>query len=249
MQIEKILEMLQVDKLDEAKQTEVKEKLDEIIDVKAKEKAQEKESEIREQVTEKLEEKFDKYKNDISEKFSNFVDSVLDEEMSIPDKIKEYARKGELYEEVIETLKTKMAIDEGMIDEEAKSILKECKTEISKMKEENNKLMKEHLDTEQDAKEFAAKLYILEKCDGMDLKKRDKVVSLLEGVTDKEKIDKKFDVIIESLSEEKKDETEVNENKNNGKGDTESKVDENQPTDPFSMAKSQWLNIINEGKW
>lgn len=248
--MDEILKMLGIDKLDESKQDEIKTKLSDIVDVKAKEIVEEKEKEFKETLTEHYSEKFENYKQEISEKFSNFVDSVLDEEMQIPERVMEYARKGELYDELIESFKAKLAIDEGYLDEEAKNLLRECKDEISKSREEINTLMKENMQVKQDAKEFAANLYIREKCEGLDLKKQEKIISLLEGITDQKVIDRKFDVILESIGETKQDD-EINEDEVNGKGKDVTIINENEndvETDPFTKMKSFWLSQLNEQK-
>lgn len=255
MDINKILESLGVDKLDESKQTEVKEKFDTLVETKVDEKVKEKEKEMKEELTEQYENKFEEYKKEITEKFSNFLDEVLDEEMEIPEKIKEYARKGELYEDVIQTLKTRMAIDEGMIDDETKGLLKESKDELSKQKDQINKLTSENMEFKKDNKELAASLYLEQKCDGLTLKQKERVTSILEGVTDKEEIDKKFDVIVESTNEDgtvADSETgsgELNEN-NTGKGNTDSQETVTETdNDPFTRMKSFWANqLINEAK-
>jgi len=243
--MDKILEMLGIDKLDESKQTEVKTKLDEIVQVKVDEKVKEKEKELKDQLTEQYEEKFEEYKTDITEKFSNFVDEVLDEEMNIPDNVKEYARKGEIYEDVIEQFKTRLAIDEGYIDDEVKGLLKECKTEINTLKESVNSLTSENMELKQDAKEFAANLYLREKCDGLTEKQKDRVLSLLEGVTSKEEIDRKFDVIVESTEEDTTDDT-TDLNEENGKGQDEEVVNEDE-NKSFTVM-DYWANILNESK-
>jgi GTP cyclohydrolase I len=93
--MDKLLEMLGVQKLDEQKQDAIKEKLDTLIEVKAQETVTEMLKEEKDKLIEQYEEKFDAYKEDITSKFSNFVDEILDEQMTIPDKVLEYARKGE----------------------------------------------------------------------------------------------------------------------------------------------------------
>ena len=248
MDLDKILEMLNVEKLDESKQTEVKEKLQTIVETKVDEKVKEKEESLKEELTEKYEQKFEDYKNDITEKFSNFLDEVIEEEMEIPDKIKEYARKGELYSDVMETLKVRMGIDEGVLDDETRGLIKECKNEISDLTEKVNSLTSENMEVKKDAKELSASLYLREKCEGLPFKQKEKILSLLEGVTDKKEIDKKFDVLAETVQE---DGEEVNE-ETNGKGQEEteqSKIDEStQNEDPFTKMKTQWLNIMSESK-
>lgn len=239
-----ILEMLGIDKLDESKQDEIKQKLDEVVDLKVTEKVKEKENEMKETLTEEYEQKFEDYKNSITEQFSNFVDEVLEEEMAIPEKIKEFARKGELYDEVMEILKTKMAIDEGHVDDEMKELLKECKTEITSLKDQTNELISENMKLKTDAKEFAAALYVREKCEGLPLKQREKVTSLLEGVTDKEEIDRKFDVIVESTDDNGK----LDEEQGKGNVNPENKLGENTNPDPFENMMRIWSGALSEGR-
>jgi len=248
MDINKILESLGVNQLDESKQKEVKEHFETLVETKADEKVKEKEQEIRDELVESYEKKFEDYKNDISQKFSDFLDEVLDEEMQIPEKVKEYARKGELYEDVLETLKSRMAIDEGHIKKEVNDLLKECRTEISKLKEEVNTLSSEKLEAKQDAKELAARVYVQEKCQGLSLQQEEKVKQLLEGVTDQEEIDKKFNAIVETSDDssdnsQDSQDSEVNEN---GEGNEEGQDELNE--DPFTKMKKFWVNQLEETK-
>ena len=242
--MDKILEMLGVDKLDESKQSEIKNKLSTLIETKVDEQVKEKESELKEDLTEQYEEKFNEYKQDITEKFSNFLDEVLDEEMQIPEKVVEYARKGELYESVIEQFKTKLAIDEGYIEDEVKDLLRECKSEIGNLKEQVNGLTSDNMELKKDAKELSAGLYIREKCEGLPLQQKEQIVSLLEGITSKEEIDRKFDVLVESTKKEGED---LNEDYTHSEEIVNEEVNET-TNDPFDNMKSFWLNVINESK-
>lgn len=212
MDLKKILEMLGIDKLDESKQSEVKEKLQSIIEVKVEEATKEKLAEEQEKLVEDFEKKFEEYKEDITSKFSNFVDSVLDEELNIPEKVMEYARKGELYEDVIEQLKVRLAIDEGLLDEEVKGLLKEAREEIKSLRDDVNTLTESKFELEDDAKKMAAALYLQEKCEGLPESRKKKVISLLEDITDKDKIDKKFDIVVETVKvDEEEDDDNMNE--------------------------------------
>ncbi|NIQ07682.1 MAG: hypothetical protein GWO20_18795, partial [Candidatus Korarchaeota archaeon] len=105
-----------------------------IIDTKANEIAESKVEEAlvseKEKLVEEFEEKFEDYKEDVTSKFSNFVDGILEEEMVIPEKIVRYARLGELYEDLIDQFKVRLAIDEGLLDAEVKGMLGEAKEEI-----------------------------------------------------------------------------------------------------------------------
>lgn len=206
MDLEKILQMLGVEKLDESQKNEISEKLQGIVEVKAEEMMKDKLSTEKDKLVEEYEKKFEEYKEDITNKFSNFLDSVLDEELNIPEKVIEYARKGELYEDLIEQFKTRLAIDEGLLDNEVKELLREAKKEIINLRNEVNSLTESNLEVSEDAKKLAVSLYIHEKCDGLTESKKSKVMSLLEDITDKEKIDAKFDIILETIKvDEEKD--------------------------------------------
>jgi len=116
--MDKIFAILGIERLDESKQVELKETLKTVIDIKATEIAESKVQvllgDAKTKLKEEYEVKFDEYRDSLTSKFSNFVDSVLDEEMIIPENVIKFARQGELYHELIEQFKTRLAIDEGM---------------------------------------------------------------------------------------------------------------------------------------
>jgi len=202
--MDKIFEMLGVEKLDESKQTELKETLRTVIELKAQEIAESKVDalveEKKQELVEQYEEKFNSYKDSITSKFSNFVDNVLDEEMIIPENVLKYAKLGELYHDLIEQFKMRLAIDEGMISEEVREMLKEARDEIVTLRESIDESTGKVLELEQDASEMAAQLYIRQKCDGLTESQKKKVIDLLGDEVIKENIDSKFETIVESLN-------------------------------------------------
>jgi hypothetical protein len=200
--LDEVLKVLGVEKLDEAQQTAITEKIETMVEMKARERADELLKEEKEALVEEYELKFEDYKKDITSKFSDFVDSVLDEELEIPEKVLEYAKKGELYSELIEQFKIKLAIDEGLLDNEVKGLLKEAKEEILKLKGDVNKLMAKEMELKEDAKTMAAQLYLRKKCDGLLESQKNKVYSLLGDITDKTEIDKKFKYVTENILHE-----------------------------------------------
>lgn len=200
--LDEVLKVLGVDKLDENQQIAISEKIDTIIDMKSRERANELLQEEKEALVEEYENKFEDYKKDITSKFSDFVDSVLDEELQIPEKVLQYAKKGELYDELIEQFKIKLAIDEGLLDNEVKSLLREAKEEILELKEKINETIAREIELKEDAKIMAAKLYLRTKCDGMLESQKTKVFSLLGDITTKEEIDRKFKYVLENILHE-----------------------------------------------
>jgi len=206
MTMEEILKALNIDKLDESQQTDIKEKLNTMIDVKARERADTLLGEEKEQLVEDYEGKFEEYKNDITSKFSNFVDTVLDEELHIPEKVTEYARRGELYSDLIEQFKIRLALDEGILDDEVKDLLSDAKAEIQNLRDQVNTLMAEKLEVDTDARKMAAELYLREKCEGLSEDHKKRVLAILSDIYDKEEIDRKFQIVVDNILQEQDDE-------------------------------------------
>jgi len=202
--MDKIFEMLGIEKLDESKQNELKETLQTVIDLKAQDIAESKVEDLveskKQDLVEEYENKFNTYKDSVTSKFSNFVDNILDEEMVIPENVIKYARLGELYQDLIEQFKTRLAIDEGMISDEVNEMLSEAKEEIVSLRTKVDEGTGQVLELEQDASEMAAQLYIRQKCDGLTESQKKKVIDLLGDEIIKENIDKKYKTIMESLN-------------------------------------------------
>ncbi|KFZ25536.1 MAG: hypothetical protein KQ78_02269 [Candidatus Izimaplasma bacterium HR2] len=259
MDIEKIIEMLGVEKLDESKQSEIKETLATIIETKAQEIADVKIEESvvleKEKLVEEFETKFEDYKEDVTSKFSSFVDNILEEEMVIPDKIVKYARLGELYEDLIDQFKVRLAIDEGLLDTEVKGILKEAKDEIQNLRNEVNETTGKNLQLEKDATEMATNIFLRKKCDGLTEGQKTSIMSILEG-SSKDDIEKKFNIVLESIGKESntetetETETEINEDETNTSTtevDKETKKKMNESGGSPMM--EQWKKMIRENKF
>ncbi|HUS50412.1 MAG TPA: hypothetical protein VMZ91_09615 [Candidatus Paceibacterota bacterium] len=198
MDLAKILELLGANKLDENTQGDLKEKLETIIEVEAKKLSDASLTEAKEILVQDYEKKFDEYKEDITSKFSNFVDGVFEDELTIPEQVLEYAKKGELYNDLIEQFKIRLGVDQGLLDEEIKSLLKEAKEEIIKLRTSQDKSIAENLEVKQDAQELAATVYLYQKCQGLTESQRKQVFDIIGDATDRLEIDRKFKVIAES---------------------------------------------------
>lgn len=197
--MDKIYELLNIEKLDEAKQEELKTVIETLIESKIAEKVQVKLDEgletAKSDMVEQLEEKFENYKEDLVTKFSNFVDDILKEELVLPENVVEYARLGEQYQDLIEQFKVKLAIDEGVLDDDVKGLLKEAKEKIIELQEEKDEIVAEKLDLEVENEKMSNHQYLIEKCDGLTNSQTKHIMLVLEGA-DKEEIDKKFDILV-----------------------------------------------------
>lgn len=272
--MDKLLEMLGANKLNEEAQGQVKERLETLIEVKAQELSSSKLQEAKEQLVESYETKFEEYKEDITSKFSNFVDSVLEEEMTIPDKVLEFAKKGELYHDLIEQFKVRLSVDEGLLDEEVKGLLKEAKSEILKLRGNLDESIAKQLETINDAQELAAELYLRRKCDGLTEGQKKRVLEMLSGIKDRAEIDRKFDIVLETYDskdeeeeeEDKKEDKEEDEDEDKKEDEEEEEEDkdkkdkkdvkEGKNTDddlnedsPFKQHLNQYVQILKEGKF
>ena len=253
--MDKLLALLGVEKLDEAAQSKIKEKLEIIIEGKVKELLEGKLTEEKEKLVEIYESKFEEYKEEITSKFSNFVDSVLDEEMTIPDKILEFAKKGELYHELIEQFKIRLSVDEGLLDKEVKSLLKDSRDEIQSLRDKLDAEISENLEIKTDAQKLASDLYIRQKCDGLTESQKKHMLEMLEGVLNQKEIDRKFDFIVESFKIDKKEKDLKEEGK--GKIDAE-KLDEekkleaakklDEEKNPFKEQVNEYVKVLRDRK-
>jgi hypothetical protein len=249
MEFTEILKLLGVDKLDESKQEEIKEKLSDIVDVQVADVVSSKMEEMKTQLVEEYEEKFEDYKQIIVTNFSNFVDQVLEDELTIPENIMEFARLGELYSDIINEMKVRIGIDEGVLDEEARNLLKESRDEIVRLQNELNEAIEKELEATGDAQVLALESYKMEKCLSVPTAEREKVMALLEGAKTKNDVDRKFKFLVENNmfeGAEKLDEEDIN-----GKGhDTvvdDEKIDEDVDDDnksPFDKDMDRWVQNL-----
>jgi hypothetical protein len=221
--MDKITELLGVNKLDESVQTDITNKLQEMVESKVTEEVKEKitliektneekvnslvetkleeeKSTIKAELVEEYEEKFEDYKVDITEKFSLFVDDILKEKLEIPSKVYEYAKKGELYTDLIEEFKSRIIIDENKIDEDTKDLMREAKEEIENLMNEKNEAVDKYLTAKQLLSEAKTNIYLHKKCEGLTETQKKTVFNLLEDVKDTEAIDTKFDFIVENFN-------------------------------------------------
>lgn len=264
MAFTKVLEMLGADKIDESKQAEIQEVLNTIIEAKASEiangKVEASLNEEKEKLVEEFEKKFEDYKEDVTSKFSNFVDSILEEEMVIPEKIVRYARLGELYEDLIDQFKVRLAIDEGLLDGEVKSMLGEAKEEIVTLRASVNELTGQKLTLEKDARDLATHVYLRKKCDGLTESQKSSVMNILDGAS-KDEIDRKFKIVVESIGtkpvETVVEETETKEEETAEVIVEETKVsqtevkEEEKPvvTETTNPMMAQWKRMLQENKF
>jgi hypothetical protein len=253
--MDKLLELLGATKLNEDDQSQVKERLETLIEVKGQELSQSKLQEAKEQLVESYETKYQEYKEDITSKFSNFVDSVLEEEMTIPDKVLEFAKKGELYHDLIEQFKIRLSVDEGLLDEEVKNLLKEAKGEILKLRGALDENIAKNLEVISDAQELASELYLRRKCDGLTESQKKRVLEMLSGIKDRAEIDRKFDIVLEAYDDKEDDEEEEEDSKKDKKKDKqeeeededEDKEDEEDDEEEEEDKKKKEDKKANEG--
>jgi len=249
MDLKDILKSLSVEALTEEQQTEITTKLEDIISFKVNEQVNEALETEKERLVEEYEEKYEEYKQDITSKFSNFVDEVLEEEMVIPEQILEFARYGELYKELIEQIKIRVGIDEGVLDDEIRGLLKEAKEEILKLQDELNNEIERRLELETDAYDLALESYRQIKCGSVPSAQRNKVLVLLEGTKTRDEVDRKYDFIMENnlfdgiIEEEENPDGKGQHTLDEVKINKIDSIDENTKS-PFKQDLSMWLNVL-----
>lgn len=224
--MDELLKLLNASALNESDQEALKEKLEVLIEAKAQEKVEVLVNEEKERLVTEFEDKFEGYKDEVFSKFSTFVDSILEEEMIIPEHIVEYARKGELYEDIIEQFKIRIGIDEGVLDDEAKEIISEAKDEILSLRDQLDEAISENMEAKALLSEAKIELYKNELCEGLTFSQKSKILPLLEGITSEEDMDRKFKILseaflLESEDEDEKDDEDADEKDKKKKEDDE----------------------------
>jgi hypothetical protein len=89
-----------------------------------------------------------------------------------------------------------LGVDEGLLDEEVKSLLKAAKEGIQKLRKELDKQIALVLELQSDPQELAAEVYLFHKCEGLNKTQKKNVFTFLQGETDRDSIDRKFEIII-----------------------------------------------------
>lgn len=209
-ELRKLFESLQ---LDEKVLNEVISNAQSVLEIQFKDQIEKEKVTIQEKMDEEnetwrneqidlLEEKFEEYKEMIISKFSEFTDQVIQEEINIPERVLEYARKGQIYEPIIEEFKTKVAIDQGLIDEETKGIMKEARDKIIELTEKHDTLYSSNLDLIEENRKLDVKSHLLEKCSELTLEQKQFMIRVLGDASSVEEIDEKWDIVIEQAGKD-----------------------------------------------
>jgi len=144
-----------------------------------------------------IEKDHEQFKDKLSDTTAKTINEILEEDLTIPEKVLEYASKGELYDDLIKQFKIRMSVEEGMIDEPVKKLLKEAKEEIIKLRANIQKAKTSTAMIKEDIKEMDAQIYAYEKIELLEndnLKKRAK--KLTEGTKSKDTIDTILEQIV-----------------------------------------------------
>lgn len=147
-----------------------------------------------------IEKDHEQFKDKLSDATAKTINEIIEEDLTIPDKVMKFASKGELYDDLIKQFKIRMSVEEGMIDEPVKKLLKEAKEEIIKLRANIQKTKTSTAMIKEDIKEMDAQIYAYEKIELLEndnLKKRAK--KLTEGTKSKDTIDTILEQIVKEI--------------------------------------------------
>jgi hypothetical protein len=94
---------------------------------------------------------------------------------------------------------------------------------------------------------MAAALYLRKKCDGLTEAQKTKILAILEGVTDKDEIDRKFKVVLGTVMEQEEEEEDEEDEKKKD-GENEEEEDDEEEDDKNESKKSRSELNLNEGE-
>ncbi len=139
---------------------------------------------------EQLEEQFETANDIIQDKCEKLISEFFSETLDLPKKIKKYAQIGMRYSGFINRLKTRVAIDEMVVDEEIKELFQMAKAEIQSLRREKSAILRDTAQTRKDIKNFKIQLYANEQIDLLKTEnQKRKAKQLVEGANSKNKID------------------------------------------------------------
>jgi len=101
--------------------------------------------------------------------------------------------------------------------------------------------------------EMASALYLRKKSDGLTEAQKTKIFSVLEGITEKTEIDRKFDLMMENLSTSTTEKVVVVEEEESavegdGQTEVEPKVINESNENPFDSFVNQYVTTLKENK-
>lgn len=246
--LEQILALLKIDALNENDQKDIKEKLATLIEVRVAEKVEEAVEKATAEKIDEMEDKFVEFRDSTISRFSEFLDKIIDEEIQLPARVLEFAHIGEMYADILEPLKARLTIDEGAISKELKDLMAEAKSEIVSLRDKVNKLTDENLQLSESAINAASRVYVNSLCEGMTTSQKKTVVGLLEGITDKAQIDRKFSQIKESLNITEATSSDEAEVITEGKGKVEVEPEATLVNEGIDPLIAQYAAVLQNGK-
>lgn len=105
------------------------------------------------------------YKDKLSDATAKTINDIIEEDLEFPEKVLKYAATGEFYQDLIDQFKIRMAIDDGLVNEEARELLREAKQTILNLRSNIAKAKASTKCVREDLKIMSKQLYIHKKLD------------------------------------------------------------------------------------
>ena len=208
----KALTNSQLDEIKDMIQEEIEESAEKLAKIKGKLDDGHMEDLVREKVDEKTDEikvAVEKELNEAHEadlaKFSDFVNQIVEEMLSeLDEETLYYAKLGEGYEDIIESIKERIMIQEGTLPEEVKELMTTSKEVIEKLETQQDEIMAENLDLKLELNKKKTELLVTEKTKDIH-NSLAKIVKEYFANTEIEEAEKEIDTFIASLVKISKD--------------------------------------------
>ena len=132
-----------------------------------------------------IEKDHEHFKDKLSDTTAKIINEILEKDLTIPEKVMEYASKGKLYEDIIQQFKIRMAIEEDLVNDEARELLREAKETIINLRSNIAKAKASTNCVREDLEIMSKQLYIHKKLDKVrtDIAKQRVKRLLLESET------------------------------------------------------------------
>lgn len=154
---------------------------------------------LKESTLEQVKEEVESHKEGLVDKLSSFLDEELKE--LIPDSIVEAAAKVEIYEPLVESMKSAFAEKGIEIGSEGHEVLKEARDEIVTLRDDVNTKTVAYNELSEKSEQLLARYVLNEKCEGLTVEQKDKVCTIFKNDS-VEEINEKFDSVRDLVVED-----------------------------------------------
>jgi len=154
---------------------------------------------------EQMEKNFEKANDIITDKCESLIKEFFSESIGLPAEIKRLSIIGQRYENFVQAMRFRIAVDEGLVAGEAKELLTMAQMEIKRLRAQKNKIYRDTQHVRNDMRLMQTEIYMHEQISKLKTdKQRTTAKKLCEGAKTKNKINQVISEVKKNARNENK---------------------------------------------